>query len=141
MLILHFDHMERSGYFFANEQISVKEAMFKGKILGPPFPSAYNLRKAGITVYARFSEFEPINRLFDKFLVDPLASWNLDRYVQLFKEADQNHELIIVGPSLHGHMTDEQVLKVALDYPIVKGIITRMPGLERIINVADDSSQ
>ena len=121
------------GYFMdLGWQMDVKKArqlaMHKKLLgfLGAPFPTAYNLRKAGVPIYARMSEFEPINRLFDKFLVDPLASWGVSKYVSLFEEADPNHELIVVCPSVHGHMMDEAIVKAALEYPVVKGLITTM---------------
>ena len=51
--------------------------LFEGRSLGffdAPFPSAYYARKASHVVWARFSEYEPLNRLFDRFWVDPLAA-------------------------------------------------------------------
>ena len=142
MLIVHFDKLDRAGYFVANEQITPKEAKFKGKILGPPFPSAYHLRKSRLTVFARLSEFEPINQLFDKFLVDPLASWGVDKYLGLFEQASPNHELIVMCPSCHGHNIDSAVAKAALEYPVVKALITATPDVVRsAIESSHDSAQ
>lgn len=134
-------------YVSVDKKLDVKEAQsiaadrrFLG-FLGAPFPTAYHLRKAGLPIYARLSEFEPVNRLFDKFTVDPLASWGVGKYVNLFKQADPNHELIVVCPSVHGHMTDGQIIEAALDYPMIKGLVTNMPKLaHEILNGADDSA-
>jgi hypothetical protein len=111
-------------------------------LLGAPFPSAYHMRKSGLIIYARCSEFEPVNRLFDKFLVDPLVSWGVGKYIDLFKQFDSNHEVLVVCPSVHGHMIDGPIIKAALEYPVIKGLITSMPKLaSEIINASKSSSQ
>jgi len=109
---------------------------FGDKLIGlfdVPFPSAYFARKAGIPVYGRISEFEPIERLFDRFWIDPLTSWNYKRYVDLLKTTDQNHKVIIAAPSLHGHGPEIDI-KVALAlmnvlgrFGQVEGIVTKYP--------------
>lgn len=78
---------------------------FEGRSLGlfdVPFPSAYCAIKEGLDVWGRLSEFEPLNPLFDKFWVDPLASWDKNRYLSLMAQTELNHKMIIASPELHG---------------------------------------
>ena len=90
---LHIDYLEK----IAEE--------FEGRSLGffdVPFPSAFYARQQGFKIWARLSEFEPINYLFDHFWVDPLASWTGGKYLSLMAKADQNHKMMIASPELHG---------------------------------------
>jgi hypothetical protein len=124
-------------YYFIDGHLDVKRAREKFAdsrclgFLGVPFPAAYRLRRAGLPVYARYSEFEELNRLFDQFLLDPLASWGVQKYESLIELADPHHELIVVCPSIHGHMMDEAIAQIVLQYPVVKGLITDMPDVVR----------
>jgi len=68
-----------------------------------PFPSAYFARKEGLPIYARLSEYEPVNRLFDSFWVDPLAAQTFSTHAHLITSTDPHHKLVVACPSLHGH--------------------------------------
>lgn len=148
MKIIDSNKMWEAGYYEVNKQINIKEARsiamaneFCG-FLGAPFPTAYHMRKSGLPVYARYSEFEPLNHLFDKFLVDPLASWGIDKYAKLISEAQPNHKLLIVCPSVHGHTTlDVELVRRCRHYSVIEGWITATPDVvRRILNEQSNSS-
>jgi hypothetical protein len=145
MKIIDSNKIWEAGYCEVNKQIDIKEAraiaMNKGfcGFLGAPFPIAYKMRKSGLPIYARYSEFEPINHLFDRFLVDPLASWGVDKYARLISEAQPNHKLIVVCPSVHGHVTlDAELVRRCRHHSVIEGWITATPDVVR--RVLDEQS-
>lgn len=100
-----------------------------------PFPSAYFAVKAGLNVCGRISEFEPINHLFSKFWVDPLASQG-SVLTDLFCRTQPNHRLIVASPELHGHGIERafeawDAIKLKLEWPNVGGnpvgLVTKFP--------------
>ena len=108
---------------------------FGKKLLGifdVPFPSAYFATKAGLPVYARLSEFEPVQMLFDKFWLDPLVSWTPKKYLELFGSTSTHHKVVVAAPSLHGHScaTDirvAQALERADVCSQIEGFVTKHP--------------
>jgi hypothetical protein len=100
-----------------------------------PFPSAYFAIKEGLNVWGRLSEFEPVNHLFSKFWVDPLASQG-EILSDLFCRTQLNHKLIIASPELHGHSLEFAIetwdaIKLKLQWPGAGGkpvgLVTKFP--------------
>lgn len=70
-------------------------------IFDVPFPSAYYCSSSA-NLYARLSDFEPPNRIFSNYWMDPLASFQPDRYAYLLGLLEHSNRVIVCSPELHG---------------------------------------
>jgi len=141
-----FDHSDFERFFVDIKQnLDIKwlkriVEKFGHRLIGLfdiPFPSAYFARIAGLPIYARLSEFEPVVRLFDSFWVDPLVSQKYTTHARLITSTDKNHKIIVACPSLHGHdleasrnvwetFVNLETMKDK-DWGVIEGVVTKFP--------------
>lgn len=87
--------------------------LFEDRLIGlfdVPWPSAYYARRAGLPIWERLSEYEPVRGKCKRFWLDPLRGWHSSKYERLLKQVPRGSKVIVCSPELHEESQSSELI-------------------------------